>query len=181
MTLCCTPTRIISKRKRDETERSRFTKGFSSHVINVELSWRVSFVSRFVLCYLTSRIIVASPCQIDNRINDPLSFGDYMGQRYYIFKRAEREKFRKRRKSLFKKANELSSLCHTDLYLVMYQGVRSIPTAQQIEKHGLKQERLGMKSLSIYEEFTNIFVSIIIILYVNIKSPRISRLSFHPS
>lgn len=39
-------------------------------------------------------------------------------------KRAEREKFRKRRKSFFKKANEFSSLCHTDLYFVMYQNVK---------------------------------------------------------
>ena len=36
--------------------------------------------------------------------------------------RAERERFRKRRKGLVKKANELSFLCHTDLYLMMYQG-----------------------------------------------------------
>ena len=57
----------------------------SYHVIKVELSWHVSFVSRFVLCYLTSRIIVARLRRIDDRINDPLSFGDYMGQRYYIF------------------------------------------------------------------------------------------------
>lgn len=35
--------------------------------------------------------------------------------------RAERERFRKRRKDLVKKANELSFFCHTDLYLVMYQ------------------------------------------------------------
>ena len=35
--------------------------------------------------------------------------------------RAERERFRKRRKGLFKKANELSILCHADLYLVIYQ------------------------------------------------------------
>ena len=38
--------------------------------------------------------------------------------------RAERERFRKRRKSLIKKANELSILCNTDLYLVMYQSGR---------------------------------------------------------
>ena len=36
--------------------------------------------------------------------------------------RAERERFRKRRKGLFKKADELSILCHADLYLVIYQG-----------------------------------------------------------
>ena len=35
--------------------------------------------------------------------------------------RAEREKFRKRKKNLFKKFNELSIFCHADLYLVMYQ------------------------------------------------------------
>ena len=35
--------------------------------------------------------------------------------------RAERERFRKRRKSLFKKMNEFSFLCHTDFYFVMYQ------------------------------------------------------------
>jgi hypothetical protein len=39
-------------------------------------------------------------------------------------KRAEREKFRKRRKDLLKKINELSRLCHADIYLVMYQNER---------------------------------------------------------
>lgn len=44
-----------------------------------------------------------------------------MRSRRDITKRAEREKFRKRSKNLFKKANELSRMCNTDLYLILYR------------------------------------------------------------
>jgi hypothetical protein len=39
-------------------------------------------------------------------------------------KRVEREKFRKRRKDLLKKINELLRLCRTKIYFVMYQNKR---------------------------------------------------------
>lgn len=54
-------------------------------MIKIKLSWCVNFVSRFVLYYLTLKIIVTRLFRIDHRVHDFFSFGDCMKQKYYIF------------------------------------------------------------------------------------------------